>query len=149
MPTIPCLVEAASDQAHLERRRHARFPTNLDIEAWWQDEFGDPCARPALMKNASVGGFGLELNAKPPLGALLRVRAGINSVRCIVRHVRCEDEQFLVGVEVLVELNQSAASSKSLSRLAAVLSEAGCASRLAKDARVTPRSALPRVDPPF
>lgn len=119
----------AASNKRLERRRHRRIATNLEVEAWWQDEFGHPRAIPAVMKNACAGGFGLELNLQPPLGALLRVRSGTNSVRCIVRHAHRKDGRFLVGVEVLVELNKSAASTRSLSRLAAVLSEAGRDSR--------------------
>ena len=143
MPVMPPVAAVNSgakqsnhgESRHSERRHHARFPTNLSVEAWWQDEFGSPCARAAVVKDASVGGFGLELNAKPPIGALLRVRTEENSLRCVVRHVQCRDGRFRVGVEVLVASNTCAASTKSLARLAAVLSEAGRISRLSKTER--------------
>lgn len=107
----------------IERRRHPRIATNLDVEAWWQDKLGYPCAVPAVMKDAAVEGFGLELTKKPPLGCLLRVRTAQGSIRSIVQHVTRQGKHYRVGVEVLL----SAAGptlAKDLEKLAAVLSSA-------------------------
>lgn len=113
----------AGRNQRVERRRHPRIATNLDVEAWWQDEFGYPCAFPAVVKDAAAGGFGLELTRKPPLGCLLRVRTVHGSIRSIAQHVTRQGRQYRVGVEVL----PSAAGptlAKDLERLAAALSSA-------------------------
>ena len=122
---VPLVAEDRLERSpHVERRRYQRFATNLDAEAWWQDEFGYPCAMPAVVKNASAGGFGVELGRRPPLGCLLRVRIKTNSIRCFVRHVQQMDGLFLVGVETAFEINSSAMSVRSLARLADALFEA-------------------------
>lgn len=105
-----------------ERRRHLRFSTTMEVKTTWQDEFGLLCSAHGVVRDVSAGGFGVELERKPPLSALLSVEAMKGSMRCVVRHARQEEDRFVVGLELLPELDGTTVT-QSLDRLAKALSE--------------------------
>ena len=111
----------------VEQRRSRRFSTALDVEIYWQDEYGLPCIAPAVVRNVSAGGFGIAVGRKPPVGSLLTVRTLKNSMQCIVRHTQPDQGAYLVGVELLPAAD-GATPTQSLERLAAALSAARRAS---------------------
>ena len=111
----------------VEQRRFRRFSTTLDVEIYWQDEYGLPCVAPAVVRNVSAGGFVVELGAKPPVGSLLIVRTMKESMQCVVRHAQPHQAAYLVGVELLPTVDGETPS-QSLERLAAAMSAARRAS---------------------
>jgi PilZ domain len=111
----------------IEQRRYRRFSTTLDVEIFWQDEYGLPCVSPAVVRNVSAGGFGIELGRKPPVGSLVTVRTLKSSMQCVVRHAQPDQGAYLVGVEML-PAPDGTTPTQSLERLAAALSAARKAS---------------------
>jgi hypothetical protein len=111
----------------IEQRRFRRFSTTLDVEIYWEDEYGLPCVSPAVVRNVSAGGFGIELSQKPPVGSLLTVRTLKSSLQCVVRHVKPDQRAYLVGVQML-PAPDGTTPTQSLERLAAALSAARKAS---------------------
>jgi hypothetical protein len=111
----------------IEQRRSRRFSTTLDLEIYWEDEYGLPCVSPAVVRNVSAGGFGIELGRKPPVGSLLTVRTAENSIQCVVRHAQPDQCAYLVGVEIL-SAPDGTTPTQLLERLAAALSAARKAS---------------------
>ena len=104
----------------IEQRRSRRFSTTLDVEIYWQDEYGLPHIAPAVVRNVSAGGFGIALGRKPPVGSLLTVRTRKNSMQCVVRHAGPDQGAYLVGVELLPAADGTTPT-QSLERLAAAL----------------------------
>ena len=117
----------AVESTRIEKRRSRRFSTTLDLEIYWEDEYGLPCVSPAVVRNVSAGGFGIRLERKPPVGSLLTVRAPMNSMQCVVRHVQPDQGSYLVGVELLPAADGTTPT-QSLQRLATALSAARKAS---------------------
>jgi hypothetical protein len=111
----------------VENRRFRLFSTTLDVEIYWQDEYGLPCVAPAIVRDVSAGGFGIELGRKPPVGSLLTVRTLKSSMLCFVRHTQPDQGSYLVGVEMLPAADGTTPT-QSLERLAAALSAARRAS---------------------
>lgn len=111
----------------VEQRRFRRFSTTLDVEIYWQDEYGLPCTAPAVVRNVSAGGFGIAAGRKPPVGSLLTVRTLKNSMQCVVRHTEPDQGAYLVGVELLPSADGTTPT-QSLERLASALSAARRAS---------------------
>ena len=120
------------DEALGEQRRHGRFLTALDVEIYWQDEYGLPCVAPAVVRNVSAGGFGISLGRKPPVGSLLTVRTPQTSMPCVVRHTQPDQGAYLVGVELLPNAD-GRTPTQSIERLAAALSAARRATIAAKE----------------
>ena len=86
----------------------------------WQDEQGRQREAPALLRDVSAGGFGIELQNPLEVGMLITVRTMVNSCRCEVRHVRANEKRVLVGLRVLPPEDGSS-HEESLEKLGAAL----------------------------
>lgn len=111
----------------VERRRYRRFWVGLNVRVYWQDEQGRQREAPALLRDVSAGGFGIELQDRLEVGTIITVRTMVNSPRCEVRHMRANSARVLIGVKVLPSADGSR-HEESLEKLAAALA----ASRRAK-----------------
>jgi c-di-GMP-binding flagellar brake protein YcgR len=104
----------------VERRRYRRFWVGLNVRIYWQDEQGRQREAPALLRDVSAGGFGIELQDRLEVGTLITVRTMVKSPRCEVRHVRANEKRVLIGVKVLPSEDGSR-HEESLEKLAAAL----------------------------
>lgn len=104
----------------MERRRYRRFWVGLNVRVYWQDEQGRQREAPALLRDVSAGGFGIELQDRLEIGTLVTVRTMVNSPRCEVRHVRANEKRVVIGVKVLPSEDGSR-HEESLAKLAAAL----------------------------
>jgi hypothetical protein len=104
----------------VERRRYRRFWVGLSVRVYWQDEQGRQREAPALLRDVSAGGFGIELQDRLEVGMLITVRTMVNSPRCEVRHMRANEKRVLIGVKVLPSEDGSR-HEESLEKLAAAL----------------------------
>ena len=125
VPTQP--VEAGTTRSpespSAERRRYRRFWVGLNIRVYWQDEQGRQREAPALLRDVSAVGFGIELQDRLEVGTLVTVRTMVNSPRCEVRHMRANQKRVLIGVKVLPSEDGSR-HEESLEKLAAALAAA-------------------------
>ena len=66
----------SSERLQVEQRRHRRIPANLNVQVTWIDAFGFENAAPAVVRDVSAGGFGIELRKAVPSGhdSCLRLR---------------------------------------------------------------------------
>ena len=103
-----------------ERRRYRRFWVGLNVRVYWQDEQGRQREAPALLRDVSAGGFGIELQDRLEVGMLITVRTMVNSPRCEVRHMNANEKRVLIGVRVLPSEDGSR-HEESLEKLAAAL----------------------------
>lgn len=103
-----------------ERRRYRRFWVGLNVRVYWQDEQGRQREAPALLRDVSAGGFGIELQDRLEVGTLITVRTMVNSPRCEVRHMNANEKRVLIGVKVLPSEDGSR-HEDSLEKLAAAL----------------------------
>jgi hypothetical protein len=108
------------EAAAVERRRYRRFWVGLNVRVYWQDEQGRQREAPALLRDVSAGGFGIELQDRLEIGTLVTVRTMVNSPRCEVRHVRANEKRVVIGVKVLPSEDGSR-HEESLAKLAAAL----------------------------
>lgn len=103
-----------------ERRRYRRFWVGLNVRVYWQDQEGRQRESPALLRDVSAGGFGIELQDRVEVGTLITVRTMVTSPRCEVRHVRVDGKCVVIGVKVLPSEDGSR-HEESLEKLAAAL----------------------------
>lgn len=90
------------------------------MRVYWQDEQGRQREAPALLRDVSAGGFGIELQDCLEVGTIVTVRTIVNSPRCEVRHVQANEKRVLIGVKVLPSVDGSR-HEESLEKLAAAL----------------------------
>lgn len=90
------------------------------MRVYWQDEQGRQREAPALLRDVSAGGFGIELQDRLEVGMLITVRTMVNSPRCEVRHMNANEKRVLIGVRVLPSEDGSR-HEESLEKLAAAL----------------------------
>jgi hypothetical protein len=84
-----------------ERRRDRRYGAEGQVLVYWQSRYGRPQESAAILRNASAGGFAIELGESFPVGAVVVIKASERSLQCMVRHVQELSDSFLIGLEVL------------------------------------------------
>ena len=85
-----------------EKRRYARFHTELDVRLYWQDDLGNLFDAPGFVKTVSAEGFGVEVDTGLGVGRLVTVRTPKGtSLYCVVRHRQSGPSGILVGLEAL------------------------------------------------
>lgn len=104
----------------VERRRYRRFWVGLSVRIYWQDDQGRQREAPALLRDVSAGGFGIELQEQLEVGTVVTVRTMVNSPRCEVRHMQANEKRVLIGVKVLPS-DDGSRHEESLEKLAAAL----------------------------
>jgi c-di-GMP-binding flagellar brake protein YcgR len=104
----------------VERRRYRRFWVGLNVRVYWQDEEGRQRETPALLRDVSAGGFGIESQDRLAVGMVITVRTMVNSPRCEVRHLQANEKRVLIGVKVLPSEDGSS-HEESLEKLASAL----------------------------
>ena len=123
VPTQP-VADAATlrspEATAAERRRYRRFWVGLNVRVYWQDAEGRQRETPALLRDVSAGGFGIELQDRLEVGTLITVRTMVTSPRCEVRHVQANEKCVVIGVKVLPSEDGSR-HEDSLEKLAAAL----------------------------
>jgi hypothetical protein len=125
-PSVPTqLVEEtetvrSAETPAVERRRYRRFWVGLSVRVYWQDEQGRQREAPALLRDVSADGFGIELQDRLEVGTLITVRTMVNSPRCEVRHMQANEKRVLIGVRVLPSEDGSR-HEEALEKLAAAL----------------------------
>jgi hypothetical protein len=102
----------------VERRRYRRFWVGLNVRVYWQDELGRQREAPALLRDVSAGGFGIELQDRVEVGTIVTVRTMVNSPRCEVRHMHANEKRVLIGLRVLPS-DDGSKHEESLEKLAA------------------------------
>jgi hypothetical protein len=104
----------------VERRRYRRFWVGLNVRVYWQDEEGRQRETPALLRDVSAGGFGIESQDRLAVGMVITVRTMVNSPRCEMRHLQANEKRVLIGVKVLPSEDGSS-HEESLEKLASAL----------------------------
>ena len=112
----------SADRLQVEQRRHRRIPTNLSVQVTWIDAFGFENVAPAVVRDISAGGFGIEAYQGRPVGSRLTVTTQADSMRCVVRHLRAARGGFYLGLEILPSVDEIANTKDSLERLQTALS---------------------------
>lgn len=110
------------EHLQIEKRRHRRIPTSLNVQVTWVDAFGFESFAAAVVKDISAGGFGIELCQCRPVGSRLTVTTQTNALRCVVRHVRESQDVFYIGLELLPSVDEIAKTRESLESLRTALS---------------------------
>lgn len=85
----------------LDRRRHARYPFERDLEIWAADDVDHMIVR---AHDISESGFSFVTHRRLKIGLeiVLGLRDnGDHPVRARVRHVRSEGDEFVIGAERL------------------------------------------------
>ena len=104
-----------------EQRRHQRHAADQQVLVYWQTKSGVPSESSATLRNVSAGGFGIELNERFTVGAVVVVKASERSLQCAVRHVQQYSDSFLIGLEVL-STSDGSSLARSLEELSSALS---------------------------
>ena len=112
----------SAERLQVEQRRHRRIPANLNVQVTWIDAFGFENAAPAVVRDVSAGGFGIELGQSRPVGSRLTLATQANAMRCVVRHIRSGRGRFYLGLEILPSVDEIAKTKESLESLRTALS---------------------------
>jgi len=84
-----------------EQRKRPRHSTGLDVRICWQDSAGKLLDAPAIVRNVSDTGLGVEVNDRFPEGTLLSITTHEGSLQGVVRHVQEQYSSYFTGIEIL------------------------------------------------
>ena len=105
-----------------EQRKHRRYSKQFVVHLYWLDDLGHLQDAPAVVKDISVDGFGIEAPRSFVVGQLLSVSTSAGSLQCEVCHVRAlRDELHHLGVRIR-SASDGSDHKRSLKNLAAATS---------------------------
>ncbi len=97
----PVAAQAQVSSTPIEKRREPRLTTHQTAQILWTDDLGDPHEEQVTITNVSMSGLAFLTHAAFRPGYELTLRAGSDSLECVVRHVERRDGRRFVGVEIL------------------------------------------------
>jgi len=82
-----------------EKRYWPRIPAHERVIIFWRDERGDDVEEPAQVLDVSEGGLAVRMDVEVPIGMDIRVRSQELVRSAVVRHVRADGQDYVLGLE--------------------------------------------------
>lgn len=81
-----------------EKRYWSRVPAHERVVVFWHDEHGD-VEQPAQVLDVSDGGLAVRMDVEVPVGMDVRLRSAESTRSAVVRHIRPDGRDFVLGLE--------------------------------------------------
>jgi|GEM_PF-3065322 len=85
--------------ADVEKRYWPRIPAHERVVIFWRDDRGDDIEQAAQVLDVSEGGLAVRMDVEVPLGKDIRVRSQELVRSAVVRHVRADGADYVLGLE--------------------------------------------------
>lgn len=82
-----------------EKRYWSRVPAHERVIVFWNDDRGDDVEQPGQVLDISDGGWAVRMDVEVPVGMDVRLRTAGSTRSAVVRHIRPDGHDFVLGLE--------------------------------------------------